>query len=230
MTPTHRPITSTETTHRRMLAIETSGAACSVALAGGPDIISSHTHYVPHVHDRLLATMVERMMGDHELTWDGVDAVAVSSGPGSFTGLRIGISLAKAICMSGRPKLVGVPTLPALAAEAATRHVSDDVSRIVVAYPSQRGQLYAQIFDRHGAEQTEAVLIASGDFHVLVNDGTFVCSTAALPEVSAVRFAVIPMRADYLVPLASRMLERGQVQDSDSFVPLYVQDFVPKTS
>lgn len=169
-------------------------------------------------------------MSDHELTWDGVDAVAVSSGPGSFTGLRIGISLAKAICMSGRPKLVGVPTLPALAAEAASRHVSNDVSRIVVAYPSQRGQLYAQTFDAYGMEQTEAVLIAAGDFHVLVNEGTLVCSTDSLPEVCADRITVIPMRADYLIPTASRMLERGQVQDSDSFVPLYVQDFVPKTS
>jgi len=214
----------------KILALETSHTPGMLALLENDTVVWDRSLPAGQRTTGTFALSMQEAM--RECGWHAGDLelFAVSRGPGSFTGLRIGISLAKAICMSGRPKLVGVPTLPALAAEAATRHVSDDVSRIVVAYPSQRGQLYAQIFDRHGAEQTEAVLIASGDFQMLVNDDTFVCSTAALPEVSADRIAVIPMRADYLVPLASRMLERGQVQDSDSFVPLYVQDFVPKTS
>ncbi|MFM8179776.1 MAG: tRNA (adenosine(37)-N6)-threonylcarbamoyltransferase complex dimerization subunit type 1 TsaB [Candidatus Kapaibacterium sp.] len=230
MIPHTHPQPSSVPEPPRLLAIETSGIACGVAMSVGSRIVASHSHHVPHVHDRLLAGMVERMMSDHAVTWQDIDAVAVSAGPGSFTGLRIGVSLAKALCSSGLPRLVGVPTMVALATEAVARGVSRDHARIVTAYASQRGQLYTQAFDIAGAALTEPVLISSERFPEMVTEGTLVCSTDVLPDLHMDSVMVIPLRAEFLVPVALGMLKHGQVHDSDRFVPLYVQDFVPKSA
>jgi tRNA threonylcarbamoyladenosine biosynthesis protein TsaB len=222
-----------------LLAIETSGTACSVALSKGSEVMATVTFRVPHIHDRMLATMVERLMADHALQWEQIHAVAVSAGPGSFTGLRIGVSFAKALCVTNQPALIGVPTLQALALEAIARIISGGkagttagvISRIVVAYPSQRGQFYAQQFDSSGEATGAPLLVASADFPSLLDSSTLLCSPAPIAEASAHALcAVIPLSADFLIPIALRAIELGAYVHSAEFHPLYVQDFVPKIS
>ncbi|MFM2134310.1 MAG: tRNA ((37)-N6)-threonylcarbamoyltransferase complex dimerization subunit type 1 TsaB [Bacteroidota bacterium] len=234
-----------------LLAIETSGVACSAALAKGYELLASVTFRVPHIHDRMLATMVERLMADHALRWEQIHAVAVSAGPGSFTGLRIGVSFAKALCVTNQPALIGVPTLQALALEASSRIIAGGMSRdisgdssgsssgssavgyshIVAAYPSQRGQFYAQRFNLRGEATGVPLLVASEDFSALLDTSTLLCSPAPIAEASAHALcAVIPLSADFLVPLAMRAMELGAYTHSAEFHPLYVQDFVPKIS
>jgi tRNA threonylcarbamoyladenosine biosynthesis protein TsaB len=226
-----------------LLAIETSGVACSVALAKGYEIMASVTFRVPHIHDRMLATMVERLMADHALRWEQIHAVAVSAGPGSFTGLRIGVSFAKALCVTNQPALIGVPTLQALALEASSRIIAGGMSReisgdsaggyshIVAAYPSQRGQFYAQRINLRGEATGAPLLVASEDFSALLDTSTLLCSPAPIAEASAHTLCtVIPLSADFLVPLAMRAMELGAYTHSAEFHPLYVQDFVPKIS
>lgn len=218
-----------------LLAIETSSVACSVALAKGAEVMASVTFRVPHIHDRMLATMVERLMADHALQWEQIHAVAVSAGPGSFTGLRIGVSFAKALCVTNQPALIGVPTLQALALEAASRIIAGSTagvySRIVAAYPSQRGQFYAQRFNLSGEALGDPLLVASDNFSALLDSSTLLCSPAPIAEASAHALcAVIPLSADFLVPIAMRAMELGAYTHSTEFHPLYVQDFVPKIS
>lgn len=214
---------------RRLLSIETSGVACSVALSLEQEILTEHTHRVSHIHDRMLATMIERLMSDHGLKWDEIDAVAVSAGPGSFTGLRIGVSMAKALCIQNQPKLVGVPTLQALLEHVISDLLVDPPHRLIAAYPSQRGQLYAQVFDSRESGFEPPFLVSTDDFSKLFDSETLVCTTVEIPETTLhSKKIIIPLRADFLVPLALRMLDRGEHTDSDRFVPMYVQDFTPK--
>lgn len=212
-----------------IIAIETSGIDCSVALFHGPDLLAASHYRVPHIHDSVLATMVQRMMGDLAMEWTAIDAVAVSLGPGSFTGLRIGMAFAKGLCFESRIVLIGVPTLTALARAATTMSRPTSCTRILAAYPSQRGHLYAQSFSATGEALGAEALYTSEQFAELLHDDVFVCTSTDVPECTHhAHRRVVPLRAEHLIDEALMRYHEGNGMDAERCVPLYVQDFVPR--
>jgi len=148
-------------TPKKILAIETSGKICSVALTElAPGIITpdkivcnpiaEYTLYVGNKHDQFCAELCHRIIKDNELSFEELDAVAVSIGPGSFTGLRVGVSVAKGLCyhlkdssVEARPKLLAVPTMNALV-------FNVDLDRKVLAIiPSHNNFVYYQVFNNY---------------------------------------------------------------------------------
>ena len=99
----------------KILALETSAKACSAAVSSDGSIIASAFQSTGLTHSRTLMPMVEAMLKNAELTVDGCDAIAVACGPGSFTGIRIGVSTVKGLGWGGDIPCVGVSTLEAMA-------------------------------------------------------------------------------------------------------------------
>jgi tRNA threonylcarbamoyl adenosine modification protein YeaZ len=153
--------TSPSSENNLLLAIESSGAVCSVALGRGSasgtqgvERIAEMSFYEPNQHDERLAWQASTLLQALGVRVEELLAVCVSAGPGSFTGLRIGVALAKALCCdfgfsagsSSAPLCVAVPTLTALALEASFAAGLAGAKEIVVATHSHKNLVYTQRF------------------------------------------------------------------------------------
>ncbi len=104
----------------RLILIETSTALCSVALAENGEVISYKESSAPKAHASLTAVFIDEILKERGITLNDCDAVCVSMGPGSYTGLRVGVSTAKGLCFGSGKPLLAVGTLDTLVAHAAT--------------------------------------------------------------------------------------------------------------
>ena len=104
----------------RIILIETSTALCSVALAEDGAIVDYRESSAPKAHASLTAVFIKEMLAERGLSVNDCDAVCVSMGPGSYTGLRVGVSTAKGLCFGARKPLIAVGTLDTLVAQAFT--------------------------------------------------------------------------------------------------------------
>ncbi len=121
----------------RIILIETSTALCSVALAENGEVVSYKESSAPKAHASLTAVFINDMLAERGLTLADCDAVCVSMGPGSYTGLRVGVSTAKGLCFGSGKPLLAVGTLDTLVAQAAhaipdSRHVIPDSTQNVI--------------------------------------------------------------------------------------------------
>ncbi len=132
----------------RVLGIETSTRRGSVAVSSDGVVVAAHTHEEPNAHAERLLGLIERSLTDAGITRDVLDRIAVGVGPGSFTGLRVGIALAQGIALGlGRP-LVGMGSLDAMA-----RAVSASDRRVrVPVLDARRGELFVAAYAPDGAE------------------------------------------------------------------------------
>lgn len=136
------------------LGIETAADVCAVALLDGADVLVRSSVHVPRAHGRRLAPLVAEALAHAGRASADLDLVAVSAGPGSYTGLRIGMSTAKGLCLATGASLAAVPTLRALAHAVA--------GPVLVALPSRRGEVYAAVYDGD-AEVRPATALALDD-------------------------------------------------------------------
>ncbi len=124
-----------------LLALETATSTCGVAVLRDDKVVAqSHLHR-PRVHSERLAPLVEDILNHADVAAKALDAVAVSMGPGSYTGLRIGVSTAKGWALAADAALVGVPTLGAYAAQLRPVAASGDV--VCALLDARRDEVYA---------------------------------------------------------------------------------------
>ena len=124
----------------RLILIETSTALCSAALAEDGVITAYRESSAPKAHASLTAVFIQEMLEEKGLTIADCDAVCVSKGPGSYTGLRVGVSTAKGLCFGSGKPLIAIGTLDILTAqaqEASSETVIADPSGTVIADPSE---------------------------------------------------------------------------------------------
>ena len=103
------------TENKIVLGIDTSGKIASLAIADKEKILANTTIVTELTHSQVLLPLLKKLLQDSSLTLDDIDAVAVSNGPGSYTGLRIGISAVKGLCFKNNKKCAGISTLKSLA-------------------------------------------------------------------------------------------------------------------
>ena len=151
----------------KIILIETSTALCSTALSEGGEITSYRESSAPKAHASLTAVFIEEMLAERGLTLADCDAVCVSMGPGSYTGLRVGVSTAKGLCFGSGKPLIAVGTLDTLVAQAATLtpESSDIIPSEVEKYPqykfiipmidARRMEVYAAVFSAVGSGEAE---------------------------------------------------------------------------
>ncbi len=122
-----------------VLGLDTCLSSCSVAVLDGERVLASAREVMARGHQERLAPMAQAVMAEAGLAFDRIDRIAVTVGPGSFTGLRVGIAFGKGLALALDRPAVGIGTLEALAAE---------VSGLVFpAIDARRGQLYLQAFE-----------------------------------------------------------------------------------
>lgn len=142
----------------RVLAIDSALAACSVAVLGDGAIAAERREAMTRGHAERLLPMVRETMAQAGLAFNALDLIAVTVGPGHFTGLRVGLAAAQGISLAIDRPLAGVTTLEAVAASAP---VSDE--RLVIALESKRADLYLQVFEG-GRASSAAMALTPEDF------------------------------------------------------------------
>ncbi len=130
----------------RVLAIDTALEACSCAILDTgrkAAMVASRSEKMARGHAEALVPMVELLMKDSNIGFSGLDRIAVTTGPGSFTGLRVGIAAARGFGLAAQKPVVGLSTLAALAAP----HIADDDTvPVVVAIDARHAHVYLQVF------------------------------------------------------------------------------------
>ncbi len=130
-----------------ILNIETSTDICSVALADGERVCAHEMTTEPFQHASQLTVLIDRCIRNASQTYDHLDAIAVSEGPGSFTGLRVGFAAAKGLCFALDIPLLLIPTLQALAAGAQMQRPNDDNVRYHAMIDARRMEVYSAVYD-----------------------------------------------------------------------------------
>ncbi|GIJ96718.1 tRNA (adenosine(37)-N6)-threonylcarbamoyltransferase complex dimerization subunit type 1 TsaB [Capnocytophaga stomatis] len=140
----------------KILCIETSGINCSVAVSKEDILLAEKTENKgKFTHAESLHIFINEVLDTANLSVNDLDAIAISGGPGSYTGLRIGVSTAKGLCFAlGRP-LIAVPTLQTLASQIADNHL------IIPMLDARRMEVYSAVFDKNfnEIEKTEAKIL-----------------------------------------------------------------------
>lgn len=219
-----------------ILHIETSTSVCSVALSqDGVCIFEQEDRNGPQ-HASVLAPFVEEAMSFADSHAIPLDAVAVSQGPGSYTGLRIGVSTAKGVCYGRNLKLVAVPTLQVLCTPILLYH--DEIPDNALLCPmldARRMEVYTAVFDRtlHEVCHTSAVVVDASTFEDLLSDhsvyffgnGAAKCKDIISHTNAHFLEGIVPL-ARHMMPLAERALAMGQTADVAYFEPFYLKEFV----
>jgi len=129
-----------------LLGIETAGSRCSVAVAGGGTVLASESRPLRHGHGEVLMPMLDRVMTEAKLSPGDLGIVAVATGPGGFTGIRVALAAAQGIALATRARLIGVTGFNAVAHALRREPPSRVNGALLVALDSRREDLYVQLF------------------------------------------------------------------------------------
>lgn len=220
-----------------ILNIETSTAVCSAALTEGDEVLFEQHSFEGPSHASLLGVYVEKALQWAKAQGRTLDAVAVSCGPGSYTGLRIGVSVAKGLCFGADIPLISVPTLTLLADTAIRRMEQPADYRYCAMIDARRMEVYAAVYDRSLREvrETGADVVTADTYKEFLDRGPvyfFGNGAAKCMEVinhpNAHLIEGIEPEARWMFPLAERRIMQEQFEDVAYFVPHYLKDFVSK--
>ncbi len=139
---------------KKILAIETSGELCSVALTFSPEVYDERNIWMKHIHSEKLIPMIKDLFISNSISAKDLDVIAVSNGPGSFTGLRIGMTAAKGIAFSANLPIVSVPTFYALGLE-----ISDFVKNYSEFYIINNANLEECYYSKYVVENNKVMIM-----------------------------------------------------------------------
>ncbi len=223
-----------------ILHIETSTSVCSVAVSDDSNVIY---HDEKRTADKGSAAEQLGPMVDEALSFTDnhaipFDAVAVSCGPGSYTGLRIGVSMAKGLCYGRDLKLIGVPTLELLCVPVLLREaVQEDDALLCPMIDARRMEVFAGLYDRalKPVRPVQADVVDATTYNewrderpvYFFGNGAEKCMEA-IGHPNAHLIKDIEPLARWMQPLAERRLLNGQTEDVAYFEPFYLKDYVAK--
>ena len=213
----------------RILAIESSGINSGIAIGSDKELIYESSLYLKNSHDETLAHQIKQTLELLKTSVDDFNAVAVSSGPGSFTGLRVGTAIAKGLTFGNHPKLIDVPTMTAFAVAASEFAVSLKVESIFVIIPSNKDYFFVQEFSQIGELKTEPTLYPKEEVRNLKMDGSVVCGTGAIEFVgnNYQLSGLNRLTPRFILKFAQLKFEKQEFIESEIFKPQYYQDFTP---
>ena len=217
-----------------ILNLETSTSVCSVALAAGEEVLFEKAAFEGPSHAALLGTFVSETLAALKRTGKTLDAVAVSSGPGSYTGLRIGVSLAKGLCFGLDIPLIAVPTLDCLASEAIRQNGGASDGFYCPMLDARRMEVYAALYD--SALQTvrpvAAEVIDASSYASFLSEGKVCffgngadkCKSLLTAPNACFIDSVSPL-ATGMIPLSLRAFAAHRFENVAYFEPFYLKEF-----
>lgn len=217
-----------------ILNIETSTKVCSACISDGNNILALRENFDGQSHGTLLTVFIEELLTECNIKANDLDAIAVSEGPGSYTGLRIGVSVAKGICYAVNKPLIAVNTLKAMALMAIEKsEINEAIFCSMI--DARRMEVYSALFDNKGNElrQTKAEIISEESFEnelknntvVFYGDGSEKCKETIQTE-NAIYIDDIYPSAKYMSVLAYKSFIKKDFKDVAYFEPFYLKDFV----
>ena len=212
-----------------ILCLETATTNCSVAIGVNGQVQSLVEENTPNYsHAEQLHVFIEEALKKAALPLDALDAVAVSKGPGSYTGLRIGVSAAKGLCFSLDLPLIAIPTLQSMAMQ--VKLESNEV--VIPLLDARRMEVYSEVYDASGTSirETKAEVITESSFadytsckrvH-LIGPGASKCQEVLTYPVFSYNTTAIPS-AQELASLAERKFKQQEFEDVAYFEPYYLK-------
>ena len=221
-----------------ILCLETATPSCSVALVHNGEVLACEEDPKGQNHSEKITLFIDSVMKKANMSYDRLDAVAVSMGPGSYTGLRIGVSTAKGICYAVSKPLIAVETLHAMAYGGAAV-IPSGARNLIPMIDARRMEVYAAIFDENinKIKDTEAVIIDGNSFsdlkkdhHLyLFGDGADKCAELFANDDKITVIKDFYCSARYMNTIAQRKFNNSEFVDVAYFEPFYLKDFVPGT-
>lgn len=215
-----------------ILSIETSTSVCSVAIHANDQLIGQSSIYLERSHSGQLGPMVESIMRSCDLSQKDLAAVAISGGPGSYTGLRIGCSLAKGICYALDIPLIAVPTLEALAAQ--VRPIAGKNDLLCPMLDARRMEVYALILGMDGVmhQEVKPVILEEGVFENYLTERRVWFfgngsdkAGAVITDSNAHFLSGIRTEARTVGELAIGKYSREEFEDVAYYEPFYLKEF-----
>lgn len=215
-----------------ILAIETTTTNCSVALGKDGNVIALKEHNSKsYSHAEELHPFIEEILEKAKLEYKNIDAVAVSMGPGSYTGLRIGVSAAKGLCYALNLPLIAIDTLTIL-----ERQIKNTDSEFIIPFlDARRMEVYCATYqNRIKISSTEAKILEPTSFLNYLDQekttfiGTGVDKFQSICNHPNASFIKAFPSAKEMIPLADNKFQHKKFEDLAYFKPLYLKDFFIK--
>lgn len=225
-----------------ILCLETATEVCSVALALDGNLLKIKESDSSNVHSSKLTLFIEEIVNSSNFTLSGLDAIAVSMGPGSYTGIRIGVSAAKGLCYALDKPLIAIPTLQSMAQGmknylSGIRHPASGVSLLCPMIDARRMEVYSAIYDDglNTVREISAQIIDRTTFMeylassmvIFGGNGASKCKPFLDHFLNAVFIENFVASSRFMAPLAEYRFTRKQFENIAYFEPFYLKDFVP---
>jgi len=216
-----------------ILNIETATMVCSVCLSDGGRLLFERTSFDGPSHASLLGIFVNDAVRQAQMDGRKIEAIAISSGPGSYTGLRIGFSMAKGLCFGWNVPLISIPTLELLAHKAI--QLVSEPALYCAMLDARRMEVFTALYDSSLIKvgNTEAVIVTAG-FHASLlekqqiyffGNGADKCKNLIQSPNAVFLDDLYPQASDMAV-LSEQKYRAKRFEDVAYFEPFYLKDFV----
>jgi len=217
----------------RILGIETTTNICSVAVLneGKTEKIESE---VPNSHSEVLGTFIKKILSNIKIKVEQLDAIAVSKGPGSYTGLRIGVSTAKGLCYGAGIPLIGINTLEGMAESFINKYNNNDIL-LCPTIDARRDEIFYALYDNEMKclKKTSSKVLEKNSFEkefqnkkiVFFGTGAEKCKNI-IQNKNDIFANDFKMSAGHILALAEKRLKKKEFEDLAYFEPFYLKDFV----
>ncbi len=217
-----------------ILSLETSTKVCSVAVHKDGDLLSVYEFRVERSHSKLITQAISFLMNGLDLKMTNLDAIAVSKGPGSYTGLRIGVSTAKGLCYALEKPLIAVDTLAAMARKVNKFNLKN--SFVCPMIDARRLEVYCAIYNRSNEtiSPVSAVILNESSFEeflssneiIFLGDGSAKYEPIVKHADKAFFLKNENPSAEYVGIIAEEKFSDKQFEDVAYFEPFYLKDFI----
>lgn len=222
-----------------ILGLETSTKICSVVISDGDKLLALQEEGGAYSHSEKLTVFIQKVIAEAGLNLNQIDAVAVSKGPGSYTGLRIGVSVAKGLCYALDKPLIAVDTLQAMALNHPFLESERDLLYCAM-LDARRMEVYTAIYNQNNEiiEAVNAKIIDAHSFAELLEqnkilffgDGAEKCKAILSKHPNAIFSSEGNPSAKYINKIAQDKFRNQEFEDVAYFEPYYLKDFVGTTA
>lgn len=221
-----------------IISIETATKVCSIALHSDGELIALREDDNQHSHSANITLFVDEVVKEAGITFSNIDAIAVSKGPGSYTGLRIGVSAAKGFCYGLGIPLISVNTLMAMAQHTALSTHKNTNALLCPMIDARRMEVFCALINHQNqwVKETDAVIVDENSFRqeleiqqiVFFGDGASKCQST-INNPNAIFVDEVKPSAKYVGELAWGKFNLKQFEDVAYFEPFYLKEFVATT-
>ncbi len=218
-----------------ILNIESSTSVCSVCLSKNGKKINGRETHEKNAHSKILTVFIEDILKEENLKAKELDAVAVSKGPGSYTGLRIGVSAAKGMAYGAGIPLIAVNTLLNMSFGAGQKINAAGNYLFAPLIDARRMEVYTQLFDKNliPVNKTEAKIIDETSFSkeleentiYFFGDGADKCRQI-IKHKNAVFMDDMHPSSDFMIPFSEQAFKEKKFEDIAYFEPFYLKNFI----